>query len=89
MENNIIFEDIDKEKIQSDEEILQENDAILNDNPAEIQTITVQAENNDELLAKLDLLHTDLGFICCFIVFFVLVVLLKYVYKFFDMFFYI
>lgn len=33
----------------------------------------------------LNLIHTDLGYIICFLVFFVLVILLKYIYKFFDM----
>lgn len=36
---------------------------------------------------QLNQIHNDLGFICCFLVFFVLVVLLKYAYKLFDMFF--
>lgn len=32
-------------------------------------------------------IHNDLGIICAFLIFFVLVVLLKYAYKFFNMFF--
>lgn len=36
---------------------------------------------------QLNQIHNDLGFICCFLVFFVLFILLKYAYKFFDMFF--
>ena len=35
-----------------------------------------------ELLA---LIHSDLGYIVCFLIFFVLVIILKYIYKFFDM----
>lgn len=47
---------------------------------------TVIADDNTTLNDdKLDLIHQDLGFIICFIVFFVLVILLKYAYKFFDM----
>lgn len=33
----------------------------------------------------LTLIHNDLGYIVCFLVFFVLVIILKYIYKFFDM----
>ena len=36
---------------------------------------------------QLEQIHNDLGFICCFLVFFVLIILLKYAYKLFDMFF--
>lgn len=36
---------------------------------------------------QLNQIHNDLGFICSFLVFFVLVILLKYAYKLFDMFF--
>lgn len=47
-------------------------------------TVVVQDDNINE---QLSLIHNDLGFICSFIIFFVLVVLLKYAYKFFDIFF--
>lgn len=30
-------------------------------------------------------IHNDLGLICCFLVFFTLVIILKYAYKFFNM----
>lgn len=36
---------------------------------------------------QLQQIHTDLGLICSFLIIFVLFVLLKYSYKFFDMFF--
>lgn len=36
-------------------------------------------------LELLKLIHTDLGYIVCFLIFFVLVIILKYIYKFFDM----
>ena len=36
-------------------------------------------------LELLELIHTDLSYIICFLVFFVLVIILKYIYKFFDM----
>lgn len=45
---------------------------------------TINTTTYDEQLTQI---HNDLGFICCFLVFFVLVVLLKYAYKLFDMFF--
>lgn len=35
----------------------------------------------------LNLIHTDLGYICCLLIFFVVVVILKYCYKLLDMFF--
>ena len=53
-----------------------------------IENIVVEESTNtityDEQLTQI---HNDLGFICCFLVFFVLIILLKYAYKFFDMFF--
>lgn len=33
----------------------------------------------------LELIHSDLGIICCFLIFFVLVIILYFCYKFFDM----
>ena len=50
------------------------------------QNITVVVQD-DTINEQLTLIHNDLGFICSFIIFFVLVVLLKYAYKFFDIFF--
>lgn len=60
-------------------EVINENNTIEN-------TITIVVDNsqNEEILTKID---TDLQSIICFLVFFVLIILLKYVYKFFDMFF--
>lgn len=60
-------------------EIINENNTIEN-----TTTIVVDNSQNEEMLAKID---TDLQSIICFLVFFVLIILLKYVYKFFDMFF--
>ena len=51
------------------------------------QNITVEVVQDENTIEQLNLLHNDLGFICSFIIFFVLVVLLKYSYKFFDIFF--
>ena len=49
-------------------------------------TSNVVGVPSDEI-TLLNNIHTDLGVICSFIVFFALVVILKYVYKFFNMFF--
>lgn len=53
-----------------------ENDTDLTEN------VTIEDTSVNEQLLQI---HEDLGIITCFIVFFVLVILLKYVYKFFDM----
>ena len=60
-------------------EVINENNTIEN-----TTTIVVDNSQNEEILTKID---TDLQSIICFLVFFVLIILLKYVYKFFDMFF--
>ena len=36
-------------------------------------------------LELLQLIHTDLGYIACFLIFFILVIILYFSYKFFDM----
>ncbi len=36
-------------------------------------------------LELLELIHTDLSVVVCFLIFFVLCIILKYIYKFFDM----
>mgnify|MGYP000042269011 FL=1 len=43
--------------------------------------------NEVELLEVMQAVHTDLGVIASFLVFFVIVILLYFSYKFFDMFF--
>lgn len=47
-------------------------------------------ENTNEVVdveysEKLDTIHEDLGIIACFLVFFTIVIILKYSYKFFNM----
>lgn len=47
-------------------------------------------ENTNEVVdveysGKLDTIHEDLGIIACFLVFFTIVIILKYSYKFFNM----
>lgn len=67
-------------------EIVYDNELIEEYNTLSGTTSTVVVDNSksEELLIRID---TDLQFIICFLVFFVLVIILKYVYKFFDMFF--
>lgn len=67
-------------------EIVYDNELIEEYNTLSGTTSAVVVDNSksEELLARID---TDLQFIICFLVFFVLVIILKYVYKFFDMFF--
>lgn len=50
----------------------------------EIEETTEVIEVADEISLLTDI-HNDLRLVCCFIVFFVLVIILKYIYKFFDM----
>lgn len=57
------------------------------------ETNTTNSTTTTEVVVSLDeseqlqLIHEDLGFICSFIIFFVIVLLCRYAYKFFDMFF--
>lgn len=53
----------------------------------EIETITETTEVTEvtEDNTILTDIHNDLGLICCFLVFFTLVIILKYAYKFFNM----
>lgn len=54
-----------------------------NFNQEEVTQVEItQVAENTELLKTI---HNDLGVITCFIVFFVLVIILKYAYKFFNM----
>lgn len=48
----------------------------------ETQTEIIQTTDEISILSEI---HNDLGFICCFLVFFSLVILLKYSYKYFNM----
>lgn len=42
-------------------------------------------DTNEIVNSKLDTIHSDLGIITCFLVFFTIVIILKYAYKFFNM----
>jgi len=79
--NEIIYENIITNDNQSEnsedkkqmDETIQEN-IILN------HTTDLQDE-------KLEQIHQDLGIICSFLIIFALVIMFRYIYKFFDMFF--
>ena len=62
-----------------EENEIVENEVIENETT---ETIVVEDISYNEQLSQI---HTDLRLIICFIIFFVLVILLKYTYKFFDM----
>lgn len=68
------------------------NSTNSSENSTDIQN-TVETNTTTEIVVNLDeseqlqQIHEDLGFICSFIIFFVIVLLCKYAYKFFDMFF--
>ena len=80
------FQDIDTNNTNTtnNSENTSNNENEVNDT---IQNITVEVVQDEYTKEQLNLIHNDLGFICSFTIFFVLVVLLKYSYKFFDMFF--
>ena len=59
---------------------MEEENNVIQDNIVLVET----TETNEEL-EILKEIHNDLGIITCFIVFFTLVIILKYAYKFFNM----
>ncbi len=61
-------------------------DTTTNENNVAENTTTEVVVSLDES-EQLRVIHEDLGFICSFIIFFVIVLICKYSYKFFDMFF--
>ena len=65
-------------------EMYGENSILHGETNEENNENTVLVENTT---VNLETIHYDLGVICSFLIFFVLVVLLKYAYKFFNMFF--
>lgn len=52
----------------------------------EVENTTTYTEQQENVIT-IENIHNDLGIITSFLIFFVLVILLKYVYKFFNMFF--
>lgn len=59
---------------------LETNEVVQENTVVEDTSINLQNE-------KLDQIHQDLGIICSFLIIFALVIVFKYVYKFFNMFF--
>lgn len=52
---------------------------------AQSEIISNTTIKNTEEIEILQSIHNDLGIITCFIIFIVLVIILKYIYKFFNM----
>lgn len=78
----------EEEILKSTEEIIENTEEIeeteeIIENTKEEQEISeiIQYSDNEVL----NLIHNDLGIITCFLIFFVLVIILKYIYKFFNM----
>lgn len=70
--------------MSTEEEILKSTNEEINeiiDNTKEETSEIIEYSNNELLY----LIHNDLGIITCFLIFFVLVIILKYIYKFFNM----
>ena len=59
-----------------------EENTVLNETTDNTENVIIQDDSVNEQLSQI---HEDLGLITCFIIFFVLVIILKYAYKFFDM----
>lgn len=56
------------------------DESIITENSQETETIQITED-----ITVLNEIHNDLGMICCFLIFFTLVIILKYAYKFFNM----
>lgn len=63
----------------------EENTNTINEyeNTEEVQETQELQETEDDI--NLADIHQDLGIIACFLIFFTLVIILKYIYKFFNM----
>lgn len=66
--------------MDSNEPEIAENEISSNETLQEDNTIMLQNE-------KLDQIHEDLGVICSFLILFALVIVFRYVYRFFNIFF--
>lgn len=66
--------------MDSNKSEIAENEISSNETLQEDNTITLQNE-------KLDQIHEDLGVICSFLILFALVIVFRYVYRFFNIFF--
>ena len=81
MENEANIQEIENEYAEYENTENQEQiNETIEENIVVDNTINIQSE-------KLEQIHQDLGIICSFLIAFVLVILLHYAYKFFNMFF--
>lgn len=70
------------------EENISINENNINDVNNTVENSTSNTiENTVNYNDNLQTIHEDLGVICSFLIFFTLVIILKYIYKWFDMFF--
>ena len=72
------------EEFQNIESTNSNSNNTTNENITNTTTEVVVSLDESQQLQQI---HEDLGFICSFIIFFVIVLLCKYAYKYFDMFF--
>ena len=66
----------------TEEEILESTNENLEITEEVLETEEITYKTNEELLEQI---HYDLSVITCFLIFFTLVIILKYIYKFFNM----
>lgn len=72
----------EEEEILKSTEEIEETEENIEYTEEEQETSEIIEYSDNELL---NLIHNDLGIITCFLIFFVLVIILKYIYKFFNM----
>ena len=85
-ENNTNSIDISNNTENSNEIIISNEVENSSSNDTTTDNTTTYTEQQENVISIQDI-HNDLGIITSFLIFFVLVILLKYVYKFFNMFF--
>lgn len=70
-----------EETEETEEKEIEETEEFLSTEEGQVTSETISYTDNE----LLNLIHNDLGIITCFLIFFVLVIILKYIYKFFNM----
>lgn len=68
--------------VTEDENIIESTEEILENTEEVKETEEIIEYTNDEMLEQI---HYDLSIITCFLIFFTIVIILKYIYKFFNM----
>lgn len=68
--------------LTEEENILESTEEIIEYTEESQETEELIEYTNDEMLKQI---HYDLSIITCFLVFFTIVIILKYIYKFFNM----